>query len=105
MSRWKRPPRDATRVSPENADRVADVMKAVAHPLRLRIIDLLCGADERVSDIARKLGAKQALVSQQLRILRMSGLVETYRAGGVSRYTLAEPRLGELIDCVAGCKR
>ncbi len=94
-----------TRVNGENAEQIADVLKAVAHPLRLQIIDLLCQSNERVSDMADRLDTKQALVSQQLRILRMSGLVETYRADGISRYTLAEPRMNDLIKCVASCKR
>ncbi len=105
MSRWKKNRNGTTRVNGDNAERIADVMKAVAHPLRLQIIDLLCQADERVSEMAEVLDTKQALVSQQLRILRMSGLVESYREDGISRYTLAEPRMNDLIKCVTGCKR
>ena len=96
---------NSTKINQENAEPIAEIMKAVAHPLRLRIIDLLCNGDARVTDMAERLGAKQALVSQQLRILRMSNLVETKKENGVSRYTLAEPRLSDLIECVVGCKR
>ena len=105
MSRSKKNGSGKTRVNGENAEQIADVLKAVAHPLRLQIIDLLCRSNERVSDMAQKLDTKQALVSQQLRILRMSGLVETYREDGISRYTLAEPRMNDLIKCVTSCKR
>lgn len=105
MSRQNKKGTSKTRVNSDNAEQIADVLKAVAHPLRLRIIDLLCQANERVSDMAQKMDTRQALVSQQLRILRMSGLVETYREGGISRYALAEPRMNDLITCVTSCKR
>ena len=105
MSRWKKKGTGSARVTGNNAERISDIIKAVAHPLRLQIIDLLCQSDERVSDMAQKLDSKQALISQQLRILRMSGLVESCREDGISRYTLIEPRMHDLIACVTGCKR
>lgn len=97
--------KDSTVFSKEEAQKAAEVMKAVAHPLRLQIVSLLCQRDERVNDLVDKLGAPQTTISQQLRILRMSGLVEVNRKEGVGRYTLSEPRLKELLRCVAGCHR
>ena len=93
------------KIDREKAEKMAEMLKAVAHPLRLQIVSLLCGGDIRVNDIAEKLKTKQALVSQQLRILRMGGLVEVVRENGASRYSLAEPKLTDLIKCVSDCKR
>jgi ArsR family transcriptional regulator len=86
-----------------DCDRVVQVLKAIAHPLRLRIVALLCGADRNVTELADALDASQAIVSQQLRLLRMSGLVEATRRDGFAVYRLAEPRLEQLIACVEGC--
>lgn len=85
------------------AGHLADTLKALAHPVRLQIIAILCVGNENVNGLAQRLGVKQAIVSQQLRILRMSGLVEVVREHGFSRYELAEPRLRELVRCLEGC--
>ena len=55
---------------PERARRVSEVLKAVAHPLRIRIVAILAEKDENVTALAETLEAPQAIVSQQLRILR-----------------------------------
>src|SRR5271157_2634764 len=87
------------------AARLAEVLKALAHPARLRIVAILCEREETVIGLAERLDLKQAIVSQQLRILRMSGLVASTRQDGFSRYALAEPRLRDLVTCLEGCRR
>ncbi len=82
---------------------LAEVLKALAHPTRLRIVAVLCDGEESVGALAERLGLPQAIVSQQLRILRMSGLVAVERTGAFSRYRLAQPRLRQLVDCLEGC--
>lgn len=89
----------------ESAGHVAEMLKAVAHPHRLRIIDLLCVGEHHVSAIVAQLGLPQAIVSQQLRILRMQRLVQTRRHGGHTYYRISEPRLVELVACLSGCPR
>ena len=83
--------------------RIVEILKAIAHPLRLRVVAVLCERDENVSSLAAELGANQTIVSQQLRILRMSGLVNVDRKGGFAVYSLAEPHLQTLIECMTGC--
>ena len=92
-------------INEENATQLSEMLKALGHPLRLRMVAMLCVEDERVGDLAARLGVAPALVSQQLRILRMTGLVEVVREDGVGRYTLAEPRLIDMVECMAGCRR
>jgi ArsR family transcriptional regulator len=84
---------------------LADVLKALAHPARLRIVAALCDGEESVIGLARRLGMRQAVVSQQLRILRMSGLLAAERNRGFARYRLAQPRLRRLLACLEGCHR
>ncbi len=87
------------------ATRIADVLKAVAHPLRLRIVAILCRGEENVNGLAERLGAPQAIVSQQLRILRLHDLVTVTREGGFAVYRLAEPQLETLVSCMEHCHR
>ncbi len=82
---------------------LADVLKALAHPERLRIVAVLCARETNVTGLAALLGLPQAIVSQQLRILRMSGLVAARRWEGCSTYALAQPRLRQLVACLESC--
>ena len=78
------------------AEAMGRLLRAVAHPLRLQIIDLLFERDLNVTALCEHLGAPQAVVSQQLRILRLTGLVVPHRDGGFVRYRLAPRRLQTL---------
>lgn len=89
---------------PQRAAQVAEILKAIAHPLRVQIIAILVQGPEHVNALAEKLGTKQAVVSQQLRILRMRGLVAVAREGGFATYRIAEPNLHQMVSCMEGCK-
>lgn len=88
---------------PESAEEAADILKAVAHPIRLRIIALLCERKRSVTELTQELEVEQAVVSQQLRILRMRKLVAVQRSRGYAVYSLAEPRLRRMVSCISGC--
>ena len=87
----------------DRAEHCANVLKAVSHPLRLRIVAALCQGEEHVNALAERLGASQAIVSQQLRILRMHGLVGVRREDGFAWYRLLEPNLKSLVACMDRC--
>ena len=88
---------------PEKAEQVSEVLKAVAHPLRVRIIPLLCQGPKHVNELSECLKTRQAIVSQQLRILRMRRLVAATRTNGHALYRIEEPQLHELIACMERC--
>lgn len=81
----------------------AEVLKAIAHPIRLQIVAILADRPETVSALAERLEAPQSIVSQQLRILRMRGLVASSRQNGFSLYRLTEPHLKQIVRCMEGC--
>ena len=85
------------------ASRAAEVLKAIAHPVRLRIVDVLAREPTHVSAIAGRLDVKQPIVSQQLRILRAQGLVQSRRVNGLVVNELAEPELRQLLACMRNC--
>lgn len=91
-------------LSSHRADDLADVLKGIAHPLRLRIITLLCERDHTVTELTDALDSRQSLVSQHLSPLRLLGLVSVDRRGGRATYSLGEPHLRTLVDCLMGCR-
>lgn len=101
----KRQPQATFSRDPERARRVSEVLKAVAHPLRIRIVAFLAEGDENVTALAEKLEAPQAIVSQQLRILRSQGLVDAVRENGFARYRLVQTSLRTLVACMESCGR
>ncbi len=78
---------------------LADVLRALGHPLRLRILLTLRRTPTRVGDLGARLDAAQPIVSQQLRILRLAGLVEPSREPG-RPYRLASQAIAALLDAV-----
>lgn len=80
---------EISNVSPNDLKRLTDVMKAIAHPLRLKILCHLRSGPKTVTRIEQEVGKQQALVSQQLKILRLNNLVASDRRGGFSYYELS----------------
>jgi DNA-binding transcriptional ArsR family regulator len=91
---------------PERAEGVSQILKALAHPVRIRLVSLLVHEGElHVNGMAERLGAPQSIISQHLRILRMQHLVKVSRREGYAWYQLAEPKLVDLLGCLEGCKQ
>ena len=88
---------------PNAATEAAEVLKAIAHPVRLRIVAILCDEKLHVNALAERLGVTQSIVSQQLRILRMRQLVGVTREQGKAIYRLTEPNLRKMIKCMDSC--
>ena len=87
----------------QRAAEIAETLKAVGHPLRLRIIALLVDGPEHVNAMAERLDATQPSISQQLRILRMHGLVAVSRENGHAWYRVDTPNLEDLVHCMERC--
>jgi len=74
-----------------------DFFKALAHPLRIRILELLVVGERSVLEIQRALGAEQSSVSQQLAVLRAKHIVRARKEGTTVRYTVIDPEVGALL--------
>lgn len=68
----------------------ARYFKALAHPVRLQIVDILRGGEACVCHLETALGLRQTYISQQLMILRRAGLVHARKAGLQVYYRLAD---------------
>lgn len=78
--------------------RQACYLKALAHPVRLAILDILREGEACVCHIQAMLGLRQAYISQQLIILRRAGLVKARKDGLNVFYQVADPGLFALLD-------
>jgi DNA-binding transcriptional ArsR family regulator len=80
----------------------ADVLRVMAHPVRLRILDMLQGESECVCHLSAALGKPQPYVSQQLAVLRKAGLVVDEREGANSFYRLADTLVSRQVRAILG---
>ncbi len=85
-------------------ERFADVLKALASPARLRLVNILTRGERTVTDLCGLSGLKQSLVSQQLKILRLSNIVRSQRKDSHIYYRLAERNVIRMLDCLNRCE-
>lgn len=84
-------------------DRAAGVIKCLGHPLRLRLLEAMEHGERTVTELQLISGATQAVVSQQLSILRGRGVVGASRRGAHVYYGIIEPKVHHILDCVREC--
>jgi DNA-binding transcriptional ArsR family regulator len=76
----------------------AEFFRALAHPIRIRLLEVLTSTPDRsVQDLQRTLGIDQPIVSQQLARLRASGIVAAKKSGVTTRYSVTDPMLKDLL--------
>jgi ArsR family transcriptional regulator len=78
----------------------ARIIKALAHPTRLYIVDQLARAPHCVCDLTALIGADVSTVSKHLSLLRGAGLVEDEKRGAQVWYRLCAPCILNFIGCV-----
>lgn len=76
----------------------ATICKALGDPTRIQILYTLADAPRHVSALAEELDTPQPTISRHLAILRERRLVDSERDGVLVVYSLAEPRLVEVLD-------
>lgn len=77
------------------------LLRLLAHPARLEILEILRIDEECVCHMAAVLGLRQAYLSQQLAVLREAGLIADRRDGWNIYYRLDDPRLLPLLDALS----
>jgi len=75
----------------------AQFFKALANPVRIRLLEVLVDREARVQDLQKALDLDQPIVSQQLARLRASGIVVTRKEGTTIYYGVADPMMRELL--------
>jgi DNA-binding transcriptional ArsR family regulator len=90
-------------VSPDVLRRAAEIIKLLGHPDRLKIVEVLEAGEATVSDIQRKVGLGQAIVSQHLAKLRGAEVVSARREGVHVYYRLTESKVPHILQCIRTC--
>jgi DNA-binding transcriptional ArsR family regulator len=75
----------------------AELFKALAHPARIRALEVLSERERSVSELQPLVGIESSHLSQQLGVLRRAGLVSTRKEGSSVIYALRDPLVAELL--------
>ncbi|WP_448383716.1 ArsR/SmtB family transcription factor [Desulfosoma sp.] len=84
----------------ERLEKAADILRVVAHPVRLGILQVLEDGEKNVTEICQALGAAQAYTSQQLNLLKARGVLASRKDGSQVFYRIAFPAVLKIIQCV-----
>lgn len=76
----------------------AQFFRALAHPVRIRMLEILVRDGRTVQELQEQLALDQPVVSQQLAVLRNQGIVATQKEGLSVRYALRDPLVAVLLD-------
>ena len=88
----------------EQLERAASMLKAIAHPMRIAILNQLeNGKRLTVTEIHETLGIEQSTASHHLGILRDKNVLIAKREGKNTYYCIKHDRLNTLIDCISTC--
>ena len=89
----------------EKLERIAFILKTVAHPLRLGIVHLLEQYPQlSVTQICDMLGSEQSLTSHHLQTMRLKGVLSVKRDGRSMLYSLKERDVSLIIECLENCQ-
>jgi ArsR family transcriptional regulator len=83
------------------AEHKAAILKAIAHPVRVRLFEALADGEKSVGDLVRITGEKEANTSRHLAVLRHAGLVSTRKDGLNVYYSSSMPCLMSMLSCVS----
>ena len=87
-------------MDPVALNQAADVIKAVGHPDRLRILEFLGDGEKSVGQVQETLDLPQAIVSQHLAKMRGCNIVAARRDGIRVYYRVIEPRVKTILECI-----
>ncbi|AIQ50511.1 ArsR/SmtB family transcription factor [Paenibacillus sp. FSL R7-0331] len=74
-----------------------EFFKALAHPMRIRILELLSEGEKNVNELQAILGSEGSAVSQQLAVLRAKNVVASVKDGTTVIYSLRDPLIKDLL--------
>lgn len=94
-------PRDAPKLIPLAAlERAAECLKILAHPHRLRIVQMLLNGRYTVGELAQSCGIASHMASEHLRLMQRCGLLGSKKEGRKAYYEIGEPHLANILKCI-----
>jgi ArsR family transcriptional regulator len=87
-------------LSEENLEELAECLKVLTHPVRIRILEELKGRSVCVSELCRKIGASQSNISQHLTLLRYQGWIKKRRETVYNYYSLSNKNISSALEVI-----
>jgi DNA-binding transcriptional ArsR family regulator len=84
-------------------EKQAEIAKAIAHPLRIAILDFLKDGERCVCDIAEHIGSEQSNVSRHLSVMVKVGVLGCHKEGLKVIYKLRTPCILDCFSCITAC--
>lgn len=78
----------------------AECLKTLAHPHRLRMIQMLLRGQYTVGELAQACGIPSHMASEHLRLMQRCGLLASQKDGRKAYYQIAEPHLANIMTCI-----
>jgi len=95
---------EETEIDIKKLEQVAFILKTIAHPLRIGVVDLLTKHEKLcVNEICEMLSSEQSLTSHHLSNMKLKGILDSYREGKNIYYTLKMKEVNEVIKCMNRC--
>lgn len=85
-------------LSRENLEELAECLKVLTHPVRIRILEELKGRSVCVSELCQKIGASQSNISQHLTLLRYQGWIKKRRETVYNYYSLSNKNISSALE-------
>ena len=86
----------------EALGQAAECLKTLAHPHRLRMVQMLLQGDYTVGELAEACDLPSAMASDHLRLMQRCGFLNCEKEGRFAFYSIAEPHLADIMSCVEG---
>lgn len=86
--------------SPDDFAEAAECLKTLAHPVRLRMVQLLLNGRYTVGELAEDCGVPDNVASEHLRLMQRCGYFTSEREGRKVFYQVAEPHLEDIMNCI-----
>jgi DNA-binding transcriptional ArsR family regulator len=97
---------DTLKLNPDDLERAAGILKAMAHPVRISILGALEGGKSlTVTEIHNLLGIDQSTASHHLGIMKDKGVLNARREGKNIYYSLKDEKLKDMLYCLSYCRR
>ena len=87
-------------IKDDTLERMVDTIKAIAHPVRLQIVNILMAGERSVGDLVKTLGTKPSLTSQHLSILKSRRVLKSRRNRNVVFYSIHNNGIKKIVASI-----
>ena len=84
----------------EGLNQAAECLRTLAHPHRLRMVQLMLQGQHTVGELAEACEIPSHMASEHLRLMQRCGFLTAEREGRFVYYAVAEPHLASIMDCI-----